>query len=50
MQGKAHNIELRVTKNLGIKLTPFSGCFKGDIDSMIEKKFIVLPAISAKKC
>merc|ERR1712157_332811 len=41
VQGKARTVETRVTKELGVQLTPLSGCVKDAVDSMIEKKFIV---------
>lgn len=41
VQGKARSVETRVTKELGVALTPLSSCVKDAVDSMIEKKFIV---------
>jgi len=39
--GKARSVQTRVTKELGVNLTPYSNCLKDAVDSMIEKKFIV---------
>jgi len=47
VSGKARSVESRVTKDLNMNLTPYSGCLKDAVDSMIEKKYIVPPAISA---
>merc|ERR1712241_1394409 len=41
--GKARSVETRVTKDLGVNLTPYSNCLKDAVDSMIEKQFIVPP-------
>jgi len=46
VQGKARTVETRVTKELGVQLTPLSGCVKDAVDSMIEKKFIVTMVMS----
>lgn len=43
--GKARSVETRVTKELDVNLTPFSSCLKDAVDSMIEKKIIVIPAV-----
>jgi len=40
IQGKARNVETRVTTELGVELAPLSACLKEAIDSMVDKKFI----------
>jgi len=47
IQGKARGVESRVTKDLGVNLTPLSDCLKDSVDSMIEKKFILPASIPA---
>merc|ERR1711937_578616 len=47
IQGKARSVESRITKDLGVNLTPLSDCLKDSVDSMIEKKFILPASIPA---